>query len=245
MTIELFREDAYLSDCEARVIAIASVAESAAASEQAVGVVVDQTVFYPEGGGQPGDTGALIRADGSRVAITDTRKNAAGEHLHIIGGSETAPEVGEAITLEIHWPRRHRLMRMHSCMHMLCAAIPAPVTGGSIRDGSARLDFYLPEPPNKQALEDTLNRLIEADHPMRLRWISEAEMAQQSDLIRTMSVKPPSGAGKVRLVEFQGADLQPCGGTHVKSSAEIGAVRVQSIKSKGKQNRRIIVEFAE
>lgn len=235
MTIELFREDGYLKRCDATVVAV-----------DGNSVCVDRTVFYPEGGGQPGDTGKLIRTDqgGSEAAIIDTQKAPeSGAHLHIVADGETPPEVGERVALEIDWARRHRLMRMHSCMHMLCAVIPAPVTGGSIRDGSGRLDFYLPDPPDKMHVEAALNRLIEADHPMRLRWISDEEMAEQADLVRTMSVKPPTGAGRVRLVEFAGADLQPCGGTHVASSGEIGGVRVQSIKSKGKQNRRITVEF--
>ncbi|MGI9309944.1 MAG: alanyl-tRNA editing protein [bacterium] len=237
MTIELFRDDGYLKSCDATVTAIEGDA-----------LCVDRTVFYPEGGGQPGDSGKLTRADGAELRIADTRKSPqSGAHLHIVEGVEgdAMPEVGERVTMEIDWARRHRLMRMHSCMHMLCAAIPAPVTGGSIGDGSARLDFHLPDPPDKRILEDALNRLIAADHPMHLRWISDEEMAQQPELVRTMSVKPPGGTGRVRLVEFAGADLQPCGGTHVASSAEIGAVRVRSIKSKGKQNRRITIAFAD
>ncbi len=241
MTIELFREDGYLKTCAATVVSIVGGGDGGNGG----GVCVDQTVFYPEGGGQPGDTGKLIRADGRELPVTDTRKDReTGAHLHIIAGGEALPEVGERVGLEIDWARRYRLMRMHSCMHMLCAAIPAPVTGGSISDGSGRLDFYLPEPPDKAQVEETLNRLIEADHPMSLRWISDEEMARQPELVRTMSVKPPAGSGQVRLVEFAGADLQPCGGTHVASSGEIGAVRVRSIKSKGRQNRRILIEFA-
>ena len=239
-TAELFREDGYLRECEAAVLSVAPHADGHA-------ICTDRTVFYPEGGGQPGDSGALIRADGGEIAITDTRK-AGGALLHLCAAQaeETAPpEVGEKVTLKINWERRHRLMRMHSCMHMLCAAIPAPVTGGAIRDGSARIDFNLPDPPDKQELEDELNRLISENHPMRMRWITDQELAAQPDLVRTMSVQPPSGGGRVRLVEFEGADLQPCGGTHVAATGEIGAVRVQSIKSKGKQNRRITVVFAE
>ncbi len=236
-TIELFREDGYLKKCHTTVCSVDAAANS---------VCVEQTVFYPEGGGQPGDCGKLIRADGEEIAIIDTRKDReSGAHLHIIAGDGTPPEAGEQVSLEIDWARRHRLMRMHSCMHMLCAVIPAPVTGGSISDGSGRLDFYLPDPPDKAQVEAELNRLIEEDHPMSLRWISDEEMAQQPELVRTMSVKPPMGGGRMRLVEFKGADLQPCGGTHVASSGEIGAVRVRSIKSKGKQNRRITIEFAE
>lgn len=232
MTIELFREDGYLRHCDATVTAVGD-----------AGVCVDRTVFYPEGGGQPGDCGTLTRADGTQCAVLDTRK-AGDVHRHIVAEGPL-PSVGERVHLEIDWARRHRLMRMHSCMHMLCAVIPAPVTGGSIRDGSGRLDFYLPDPPDKAAIETRLNELIREDRPMRLRWISDAEMAQQPELVRTMSVKPPMGSGRVRLVEFDGIDLQPCGGTHVASTCEIGAVRVQSIKSKGKQNRRVTVEFAD
>lgn len=240
MTIELFREDAYLKTCAATVTAVTTVDGDAAA------VCVERTVFYPEGGGQPGDTGIITRAGGDRLAVVDTRKDRdTGAILHVLGDDDARPAVGERVTLEIDWARRHRLMRMHSCMHMLCAVIPAPVTGGAIRDGSARLDFNLPEPPDKAHIEAELQRLIKADHPMNLRWISDAEMDAQPALVRTMSVQPPRGSGRVRLVEFEGADLQPCGGTHVASSGEIGAVRIQSIKNKGKQNRRITVEFAD
>jgi len=240
-TVELFREDAYLKSCESTVTAVTAVD-----GDGGVAVCVDRTVFYPEGGGQPGDTGVIIRAGGERLTVSDTRKDrATGAHLHILADGDAPPEVGETITLEIDWARRHRLMRMHSCMHMLCAVIPAPVTGGAIRDGSARLDFNLPQPPDKARIEAELHRLIAADHPMRLRWISDEEMDAQPELVRTMSVQPPRGGGRVRLVEFEGADLQPCGGTHVASSGEIGAVRIQSIKNKGKQNRRITVEFAD
>lgn len=243
MTIELFREDAYLKTCVATVTAVTTVDGDAAG---AAAVCVERTVFYPEGGGQPGDTGVITRAGGDRLAVVDTRKDRdTGAILHVLGDDDARPAVGERVTLEIDWARRHRLMRMHSCMHMLCAVIPAPVTGGAIRDGSARLDFNLPEPPDKAHIEAELQRLIKADHPMNLRWISDAEMDAQPALVRTMSVQPPRGSGRVRLVEFEGADLQPCGGTHVASSGEIGAVRIQSIKNKGKQNRRITVEFAD
>lgn len=234
MTKELFREDGYLKSCEAEVTEVLD-----------IGFGVDQTVFYPMGGGQPGDTGKFLCADGLSGEIVDTyRDRESGVHLHVVTEGTTLPAVGDRITLTIDWERRHRIMRMHSCMHMLCAAVPEPVTGGSIRDGSGRLDFDIPEPPDKQAIEDKLNELIAADLPMSLKWITDAEMDAQPDLVRTMSVKPPRGSGQVRLVEFSGADLQPCGGTHVARSGEIGPVRVQSVKKKGKQNRRITVEFA-
>lgn len=233
MTKELFREDGYLRSCEAEVTDVLD-----------KGFGVDQTVFYPMGGGQPGDTGKFLCADGLSGEIVDTYKDReSGVHLHVVAEGAALPTVGDRITLTIDWERRHRIMRMHSCMHMLCVAVPEPVTGGSIRDGSGRLDFDIPEPPDKQAIEDKLNELIAADLPMSLRWITDAEMDAQPDLVRTMSVKPPRGSGQVRLVEFSGADLQPCGGTHVARTGEIGPVRVQSVKKKGKQNRRITVEF--
>ncbi len=240
MTVELYREDAYLRRCDAVVVAVGG-----NGGNGGNGICVDQSVFYATGGGQPGDSGRLIRADGGEVTILDTYKDRnSGAHLHIAAGG-TLPEVGERVALEIDWARRHRLMRMHSCLHMLCAVVSAPVTGGSIRDDSGRLDFDLPEPPDKAWMEAELNRVIEEDHPMSLRWISDDEMRRRPELVKTMSVTPPMGAGRVRLVEFACVDLQPCGGTHVASSGEIGAVRVRSIKSKGKQNRRVTIEFAE
>ncbi len=234
MTKELFREDGYLKQCEAQVI-----------EQQDNKIALDQTVFYPTGGGQPGDTGWLIRQDGTRVAVLDTIKDRdSGTIWHIVDeGLEL--EQGEALSAEINWERRYSLMRLHSCMHMLCAIVPAPVTGGSIRDeGTARLDFDLPEPPDKAALNDQLNALTSSDHAMSLKWITDEEMESQADLVRTMSVKPPMGSGKVRLVEFAEVDLQPCGGTHVANSIEIGAVTISSIKKKGKLNRRITIALA-
>lgn len=234
MTLELFRTDAYLKECSARVTKV---------DER--GICVDRTVFYPAGGGQPGDTGVLSGPDGNEVVIIDTRKDReTGDHLHVPETGAPTVGVGDKVVLRIHWERRFRLMRMHSCMHLLCAVIDAPVTGGSIRDGSARLDFDLPELVDKVSVEARLNQLIREDHPMALQWITDEELERNPELVRTMSVRPPTGTGRVRLVNFQGVDLQPCGGTHVSSSAEIGAVRVRKIEKKGKLNRRVIVEFA-
>jgi misacylated tRNA(Ala) deacylase len=235
MTLELFREDGYLKQCTAKVTGI-----------QDGHIIVDQTVFYPVGGGQPGDSGIMLRPDHSEIKIINTIKDReSAEILHQVEG-DNLPEIGEQLTLTIDWDRRYQIMRLHSCMHMLCAVIPEPVTGGSIRDdGTARLDFDLPEPPDKLAIEQALNDITTADHPMTMQWISDAEMEAQPELIRTMSVKPPMGHGKVRLVNFEGVDLQPCGGTHVANSNEIGAVRVKKIEKKGKQNRRIIIELVE
>lgn len=231
MTRELFREDGYLKRCDATVT-----------KQQKNRLALDQTVFYPLGGGQPGDTGVLLREDGTRVAVLDTLKDRdTGQIWHIIEEGAELNE-GESVSAEIDWERRYKIMRLHSCMHMMCAIIPAPVTGGSIRDaGTARLDFDLPEPPDKAALDAQLNELTHSDHAMQLSWISDDEMREQADLVRTMSVQPPMGSGRVRLVEFEQVDLQPCGGTHVANTREIGDVTIQSIKKKGKLNRRITV----
>ncbi|RDE22932.1 alanyl-tRNA editing protein [Motiliproteus coralliicola] len=235
LTQELFREDGYLQHCEATVV-----------EHRDDGFVTDQTVFYPVGGGQLGDSGHLKRADGSEITISNTLKERdSGAIVHQTDAS-ALPTIGERISLQIDWDRRYRIMRLHSCMHMLCAVVPAAVTGGGIRDdGSARIDFNLPEPPDKLAIEADLNRLTQGDHPMSIHWISDEEMEARPELIRTMSVKPPMGHGRVRLIQFDGADLQPCGGTHVANSGEIGPVRIKKIENKGKQNRRIIVILDE
>tara|TARA_B100001245_G_scaffold95879_1_gene69606 strand:- start:1536 stop:2249 length:714 start_codon:yes stop_codon:yes gene_type:complete len=233
ITDELFRRDGYLKECNAVVVTAYD------------GVIVtDQTVFYPEGGGQPGDTGWIMGTDGREFVVTDTQKDAeTGEQQHRLSTDFDLPTVGETVTLKLDWERRYRLMRMHSCMHMLCAAIPAPVTGGSIQDGRGRLDFDLPDPVDKEEVTDRLNALIAQDSSMQMRWISDEELADKPELVRTMSVKPPTGSGQVRIVEFEGIDLQPCGGTHVASTGEIGRVRVRKIEKKGRQNRRVIVVF--
>ena len=233
MTIELFREDSYLKECDATVISL---------DER--GICLDRTIFYPRGGGQPGDSGTIVGSDGVETPITDTIKDReTGDHLHLPAEGAPLPVAGDKVTLRIEWERRYRLMRMHSCMHLLCAVIPAGVTGGSVREDSARLDFDLPDPPDKLEIEEALKRLIAENHPMRLEWISDEELEQQPELVRTMSVKPPTGVGKVRLVRFGGVDLQPCGGTHVAATGEIGQVRVKKIEKKGKKNRRITIEF--
>jgi misacylated tRNA(Ala) deacylase len=231
----LFRDDAYLRSCEATVVAV---------DER--GIRLDRTVFYPTGGGQPGDTGALKRADGSSIAIADARKgDGFDDVLHVAAPGSTLPTVGEKVTAEIDWSRRHRLMRMHTCLHLLCAVVPGAVTGGQISDGKARLDFDVPgESLDKGMITEKLNALIAADHPVTPRWITDEELAAQPDLVRTMSVKPPTGFGKVRLLDIAGVDLQPCGGTHIRQTGEIGRVEVTKIENKGRQNRRINLAFA-
>ena len=236
MTEEVFRQDAYAKQCEARVTAV-----------DAAGIHLDRTVFYPMGGGQPGDTGELRLEDGSVIRITDTRKDdASGDIVHIPEGEVGAELAGQQVQACIDWERRHRLMRMHTLMHLLCAVIPAGVTGGSIRDGSGRLDFDLPESTlDKEHISAELNRLVAENHPVRARWISDDELRANPELVRTMSVKPPMGTGKVRVLEVESVDLQPCGGTHVAATGEIGPVRVRKIEKKGKHNRRVNLEFAD
>lgn len=231
MTKELFRQNSYLKQCDAEVMDVNGNA-----------VVLNQTVFYPQGGGQLGDSGIMALTDGSEIEITDTQK-AEHEILHIVAEGSPLPSVGDSVRVEINWNRRYRLMQMHSCMHLLCSIVPFGVTGGSVREDSARLDFDAEQPMDKEAINNELNRLVQEDHAMSMRWISDEELDAQPELVRTMSVQPPRGSGSVRLVEFEGVDLQPCGGTHVKSTAEIGAVRVRKIEKKGKHNRRVNIVF--
>ena len=232
MTEEVFRQDAYARSCAARVTAI-----------DEAGVRLDRTVFYPLGGGQPGDTGELSLEDGTDIRIVDTRKGATpGEIVHVPESPIDPDLSGTMVTARIDWDRRHRLMRMHTCLHLLCSLVAAPVTGGSVRDGSGRLDFDLPESIlDKQDLTERLNRLVAEDHTVAPRWISEEELDANPSLVRTMSVAPPRGQGRVRVLDIEGVDLQPCGGTHVASSGEIGRVRVTKIEKKGRQNRRVTV----
>lgn len=236
MTEEVFRSDAYATCCEAQVVAV---------HDQ--GIELDRTVFYPMGGGQPGDVGMLRRADGTEVPIADTRKGEQpGQIQHVPAEGAPTLSVGDQVTAEIDWQRRYRLMRMHTCLHVLCAVVPGGVTGGSVGDGRGRLDFDLPDPTlDKDEVTAELNRLIEENHPVRFCWITDEDMAASPDLVRTMSVKPPSGQGRVRLVEIEGVDLQPCGGTHLTSTGEIGRVRVAKIEKKGKHNRRVVIVFDE
>jgi misacylated tRNA(Ala) deacylase len=232
MTELVFRDDAYRRSCTARVVAV---------DER--GIRLDRTVFYTTGGGQPGDTGVLRLTDGSKIAITDTVKgDDPNEVIHVSARDSVLPAVGAEVTAEIDWERRHRLMRMHTCLHLLCAVVPGTVTGGSVGDGRGRLDFDVPGASlDKDAITAGLNQLIAEGHAVVPRWIDDAELEAHPELVRTMSVKPPTGAGKVRLLEIDGVDLQPCGGTHVKNTAEIGRVEITKIENKGRQNRRIIV----
>ncbi len=235
MTELLFREDGYLRSCAARVV-----------GGDARGIRLDRTVFYPTGGGQPGDKGVLRLPSGGTIAIVDTIKGeAADEVLHVPEAGAALPAAGAELTAEIDWPRRHRLMRMHTCLHLLCSIVPGAVTGGQVADGRGRLDFDVPGSSlDRQELAARLNALIAQARPVGPRWIGDDELAAQPELVRTMSVKPPTGTGRVRLIEIAGVDLQPCGGTHIRNTAEIGPVTVVKIENKGRQNRRVIVAFA-
>ncbi|HWA46933.1 MAG TPA: alanyl-tRNA editing protein, partial [Dongiaceae bacterium] len=204
-----------------------------------------RTVFYPMGGGQPGDVGFLHLANGDTVEIADTVKGVNHEDVvHVPKAGSALPQVGDKVHAEIDWERRYRLMRMHTCLHLLSAVIKGDVTGGQVGDGKGRLDFNLPDQSlDKDAITEEINRLVSEDHEVKTRWITDEEMAAQPELVRTMSVKPPTGTGKVRLLNIVDVDLQPCGGTHVARTGEIGAVEVTKIENKGKMNRRVNLSF--
>ena len=231
----LFRDDAYLQSSPATVIAV-----------DGNKVQLDRTLFYPTGGGQPGDRGTLTAADGRVYAVIDTRKGELPDSVvHLLAEDAAVPEIGTEVTAAIDWDYRHRLMRMHTCLHLLCAVVPGSVTGGQISDGKARLDFDVPgDSLDKDEITAKLNALIAAGHAVETRWITDEELAAKPELVRTMSVKPPSGAGRIRLLDIVGVDLQPCGGTHIRNTAEIGPIAVTKIENKGRQNRRINIAFA-
>jgi misacylated tRNA(Ala) deacylase len=227
----LFREDSYLKDCEATVVALAPDG----------GVVLDRTVFYAASGGQPADRGSLAAKGASfavaNVVFTDPGKT---EIAHVPAPGSPSLSIGDTVTAAIDWPVRHARMRMHAALHLLSAVLPYPVTGGSIGEAESRLDFDIPEAGlDKDAINSRLAEMIAADAAVSSRWITDAELEANPGLVKTMSVKPPMGTGRVRLIEIAGLDLQPCGGTHVRSTGEIGAVRVTQIEKKGKQNRRV------
>ncbi|MEM7176435.1 MAG: alanyl-tRNA editing protein [Pseudomonadota bacterium] len=239
MTAPLFRENAYLRDTTATVTAI----------NDRGGVVLDRTVFYPTGGGQPGDCG-MLHWEAGAVPVATTLKGAVPDEIvHVPAEGAALPPVGATVNARLDWERRHRLMRVHTALHLLSVVIPLPVTGGSISEAKGRLDFDMPEAPeDKQALEDRLNALIAGDHRVSTEWITDAELGANPGLVKTMSVKPPMGAGRVRLVRIarsgETVDLQPCGGTHVASTAEIGPVTLGKVEKKGKQNRRVTMLLA-
>jgi misacylated tRNA(Ala) deacylase len=233
----LFRDDSYLKSCDARVLAV---------TEQG-GIVLDRTVFYANSGGQPGDTGTLTTADGRRVAIANAVYTDAGKTViaHVPAPAAPVLAAGDAVTAAIDWDKRYGRMRMHTALHLLSAVLPYAVTGGAVGDADGRLDFDIPEAGlDKAAITSELAGMIAADAGVSSRWISDAELEANPGLVKTMSVKPPMGTGRVRLIEIAGLDLQPCGGTHVRRTSEVGAVQIAGIEKKGKQNRRVRIAFA-
>ena len=228
MTEELFREDAYARSAEARVVAC---------DER--GIVLDRTIFYPRGGGQAGDAGSI-----GGVVIGDTIK-ADGTLLHVPAPDQTIHlSPGTPVPLSIDWERRHRQMRFHTATHLLCAIVPHQTNGCSITRDYARLDFDMVEPLDREHLDRELARLVAEAHDIRTLWITDEELDAKPDLVRTMSVKPPRGVGRIRLLEIDGVDLQACGGTHVANTREIGAIRVAKIEKKSARSRRVVLEFA-
>ena len=229
MTQLLFRDDPYLRSCEATVIA---------ARENVI--ELDRTVFYPLGGGQVGDTGRIGTA-----RVIDTRKGETENTvLHCLEPGAPLPGVGSKLLVEIDWERRHRLMRFHTALHLLGAVVKAPVTGGRIQEDKAHLDFDIEmDKLVKQTIEAGINALVEAGHNTRISWITDAELDARPELVKTMSVAPPRGAGRVRLMEIPEVDLQACGGTHVANTREVGHVAVARIRSEGKRNKRVTLVF--
>ncbi|HZD53340.1 MAG TPA: alanyl-tRNA editing protein [Woeseiaceae bacterium] len=231
MTEELFREDSYVRECQATVIAA-----------DADGIVLDRTVFYPMGGGQPGDTGT-IAWDGDSAPIVDTRYGDGRGIRHVPAEGSSLPSPGTAVHAAIDWDRRYRHMRMHTALHLLGAVLRYGVTGGNIAGDRSRLDFDMEDTVDKEDVSRRLQALADEDHPVRCRWITDAELEAQPELVRTLSVQPPKGAGRVRLLEIEGVDLQPCGGTHLRSTREVGRVAVGKVEKKGRRNRRVYIEL--
>ena len=231
MTETLFRDDAYRKDCDAIVAGV-----------DADSIVLDRTVFYPQGGGQPGDAGNFTWG-GSSTAVIDTRYGDAGAIRHIVAPGSSLPAVGSTVRAAIDWERRYRHMRMHTALHLLGAVLRYGVTGGNIGADRSRLDFDMEDTVDKEAVSAAIQALVDANHAVRCRFISDAELEAQPELVRTMSVQPPKSAGVVRLLEIENVDLQPCGGTHLRSTGEVGRVNVAKVEKKGKQNRRVYIEL--
>jgi len=232
----LFRDDAYLLTTTACVVAV-----------NEAGIELDRTIFYPMGGGQAGDSGTLTRANGERIAIRDTRKGAGIDSVLHLPAAAAPPglEPGETLTLEIDWARRYALMRLHTALHVMSCVVVAPVTGGNIAPDKARLDFDIDMSLlDARRIEDETNALIARAVETETVWIADEELDARPELVKTMSVQPPRGAGRVRLLRIPGIDLQPCGGTHVRNIGEIGAIRVLKIRSEGKRNKRVEIGLA-
>ncbi|CAB3839889.1 Alanine--tRNA ligase [Achromobacter insuavis] len=235
VTLKRFDDAPYEQQCEATVIAVG-----------ADGVELDQTLCYARSGGQAGESGTLTLADGRALPVADTvYADDRRRILHVLAEGAAAPQVGDRVTVRIDWPRRHRLMRLHTCLHLLGSLVPAPVTGCSISPDSARIDFDLPESTlDKADLTERLNALIQARTDVTVNTITPEELAAQPDLVRTVGAAPPGGTARIRIIEIPGVDRQPCGGTHVANTGEIGPVTVTKIEKKSRTNRRVVVAFA-
>jgi misacylated tRNA(Ala) deacylase len=231
VTEQLFREDSYARECESVVTQ---------ARDDAI--ILDRTVFYPTGGGQPGDTGT-IDWDGGQAIVSDTRYGEDGEICHLVAPGSALPAESTPVVARLDWERRYRHMRMHTGLHLLGAILQYGVTGGNISEHKSRLDFDMQDTVDKEQVNAALRQLVDADHPVVHRWISDEELEAQPELVRTMSVKPPSGAGKVRLLDIEDVDLQPCGGTHLRATGEVGRITVGKVEKKGKRNRRVYVQL--
>jgi len=229
MTEQLFKDDSYLKTCAATVIRTTDDA-----------VVLDRTVFYALGGGQPGDTGSLSWND-DKVDVIDTRFGEGGEIHHFVAAGTTLPEAGTAVTATLDWDRRYKHMRMHTALHLLGAVLKYGVTGGNISTTKSRLDFDMEDGVDKEHVNTSLKAMVDGNHTISCRWISDEELAANPELVRTMSVQPPVGAGQIRLLEISDIDLQPCGGTHLRSTGEVGEIRVGKVEKKGKRNRRVSI----
>jgi misacylated tRNA(Ala) deacylase len=236
MTTEmLFRDDAYLKTARACVVAV-----------HERGIELDRTIFYPQGGGQMGDTGALVRENSERIVVADTRKGDAFDSvLHVPQADMPQPEIGETLTLDIDWARRYSMMRLHTALHVMSCVVVAPVTGGNISPDKGRLDFDIDMSLlDATRIEQETNALITRAIATETVWITDEELDARPELVKTMSVQPPRGAGRVRLLSIPGIDLQPCGGTHVRNIGEIGGIRVLKIRSEGRRNRRVEIALA-
>ncbi|MCE3284372.1 MAG: Ala-tRNA(Pro) hydrolase [Steroidobacteraceae bacterium] len=232
MTEWLFQQDAYLERCAARVL-----------EASPDGVVLDRTVFYPLGGGQPGDTGVLEANDGRRWTVVDARKGDGGRILHRLADGSALPGPADEVEAIVDWPRRHLHMRMHTGLHLLGSVLRFGVTGGQVAADRSRLDFDTQDEIDAARVNEALQVLVEADRPVSCRWITDEELDAQPELVRTLSVQPPRGAGRIRLLEIAGVDLQPCGGTHVRSTGEVGRLVVTKVENKGRHNKRVYVAF--
>ncbi|WP_420332229.1 alanyl-tRNA editing protein [Roseibium sp.] len=238
MTIPLFRDNAYLRTCEAKVTGV----------NERGGILLDRTVFYATGGGQPGDSGRLELADGTQIGIaTALYDDDRVSIVHVPSEGQTLPEPGSEVIAHVDWARRYKMMRVHTALHLLSVALPFPVTGGQIGDIEGRLDFDMgDETVDKEALHQAINDLASGDHEVTTEWITDEELDANPALVKTMSVKPPRGSGRVRLVRIgQDVDLQPCGGTHVSRTSEIGTLSIGKTEKKGKQNRRVRIRLTD